>query len=799
MSARTLYNSVPNGEDQLTVDWPYINQSYVKVYSRVHSEGVDQVVFEGVLLTAGVDYSWLGSGTIQLAEEADGLTDYLIQRETPEGALVTQAPGNLSSAKVNLAVLQALHRSEEANSLASDSAAIAGNAVLRALRVPEGETAPTIPSAADRANQFLAFTPLGVPIGSAGTGADLGLRIDLGDLTDPLKGAGLLAWTPYEAGAVAGLTREKLAQRITPEDYGAVGDGTANDSAAILAAANAAVARGQTLWGKKGARYRLLTGVTLPTGLHFDGEGCTFVSTTHINMITFLGGGVRFYNCKFEGPDLGVYNANGKGLHFEGTDSGTPGQAPNMLEDIEVEGVGFTGLGYSALTFTYARGVRVRDISGARLGYVGLLGFSCEDFSSSGFSWDTFYGESDSGELNAYAVTFTSQVNTGDHVRNPPSKRCYAHDGVVKNLPTWHALDTHGGEQIGFANWDLYDCKRAVALTNRGTGSPMECYVRDIRAINTLEFALDVGTGERTPGSLNSNGTMKKDAALWVIGANSSTLLSKRCTVERFYAKGHGTPGSNSGSFYFENTDCQARDLIDELGWQQGVRIGGGFYGNIERHQCINPQAWAASSYPALSWGNANANSAPRALDSTLSYGGVFTYEGAYSHPAAYETGVSGLDTVLTNLGVDHSPKLKGNGVRGVTGGGDILSGDNNYIRGNLDLEVILTGTGFSGTAPTTTCRQSLEGKFATLQFTPLSAPGTSNSTDFTLGTLNANFRPTATRIVRATGLDNGVDVEVILSIAPSGVITVLNGLARAGFLAVGLKGLTACSVSYTL
>lgn len=48
-------------------------------------------------------------------------------------------------------------------------------------------------------------------------------------------------------------------QSITPEQYGAVGDGSTNDTAAMIAAMNAAVANGQTLELRMGATYLLST------------------------------------------------------------------------------------------------------------------------------------------------------------------------------------------------------------------------------------------------------------------------------------------------------------------------------------------------------------------------------------------------------------------------------------------------------------------------------------------------------------------------------------------------------------
>jgi hypothetical protein len=596
------------------------------------------------------------------------------------------------------------------------------------------------------------------------------------------------------SGSILRLTSEKLAERITPEDYGAAGDGSTPDGAAVLDAANAAVAQGKFLRGRRGATYLITSALTLPTGLHFDGEGCTFKATTHFAMLSFLGGGVRFYNCTIEGPDDGTYNGSGKGLRLAGSDSGIASTPPNMIEDIAIEGVNFVGIGHTALDLWYSRGVRIRDVSGLRIGYQGVLGFSCEDIDGKGFDFDTFYGESGTGELNAYAVAFSSLVGTSDHVRNPPSRRCYAHSGTVKNLPTWHALDTHGGENIGFQDWNLYDVRRGVAITNRGTASAQNCYVRNIRSINRLPFVIE-SSGEPSTASLNSNGTLKRDSALWITGA--SGIESKGITVENFYAEGHGRPAKTDGSFFLENTDAILTNITDYKGFTVGVHVNGGFNGRIERHQCIDLFSWAGSSYPGGSWANLNSNASPRPLDSASSTGGKFAYEGIWRHPSAFESGVTARDFAAANLGTDHQVEIVGDGVRGKTAGGPIISGTSDYLTGNVDLSVTLTATGFSGTAPTGSVALSRADNVVHMTLPAIS--GTSNATTMTIGTLPPNFRPKAGRLVIARGKDNGTDGVVLFSIATSGVITCFWGAGAAAFTASGTKGLAACTVSYPI
>jgi len=81
--------------------------------------------------------------------------------------------------------------------------------------VTDTGTLPALPY--DRAGKFIAFDASRNPTVSSGTGADAGLREDLAS-TDAGKGADLVG------GAI---------KYLTPEQFGAVGDGSTDDSAAI--------------------------------------------------------------------------------------------------------------------------------------------------------------------------------------------------------------------------------------------------------------------------------------------------------------------------------------------------------------------------------------------------------------------------------------------------------------------------------------------------------------------------------------------------------------------------------------
>lgn len=618
----------------------------------------------------------------------------------------------------------------------------------------------------------------------------------------PLKDAVLAQQT--SPTAVKRRMFEKLQEQYTPEDEGAVGNGMIYDEVAFVRAANECVARGRTLWGRKGAVYRIGATANLPgPGFTFDGNGCTIYASTHIVMLNMLGGGWKLYNCKIVGPDGGVYNANGFGIACRGdVEDGSRGAgvAPNYFEDVTLEGIDFVGIGNTCFDPWFLRGIRSRDLAFTRTGYGGTILYSCEDYDGKGYVADTLYGETTSGEMNSYVVSYTCKVGSGDLVRDPPSRRCYAHNGRVFFQPSWHSLDSHGARICGFEDWVMRDVRRAAALTNRGTDSTQDGYLRKISSFNNLPFALQ-GSGEPTVDSVNAGVTvgptgakLKKDSGVWVTGVAGSP--SRNIELRDIYLEGHGRPGQLDGSFYFEQCDLDARGLADKDGYINGVYAPNGVTGRIE-HRSLNLNAWDNDAYPPGTFGQL-AFDTVRPLHAG---GGDLTYQGLQERTVALPANTFSLDAVINGAGAGNQVAIVGNGIKNSGGAGLFVSGDENFVTGNYARGVsVAAGAGqFTGVAPSGTVLCTRDADSISLEIPPISGTADPGSTTFTLGTLTVNFRPTRTQVFTVGATDNGVAVLARLSIAPSGVMTLTNGIAGGPWTAAGTKGIAAETVRYSV
>jgi len=131
-------------------------------------------------------------------------------------------------------------------------------------------------------------------------------------------GAANVGYTPAGTSAVATTVQAKLRQYVSVKDFGAVGDGTTDDTAAIQAAVTASA--GKKIYMPKGT-YKVTSQIICPSGtwLYGDGAGETIISAVDnvspllfqdASVVEYTGAGISNLTVKGNGAAVRLVTVN---------------------------------------------------------------------------------------------------------------------------------------------------------------------------------------------------------------------------------------------------------------------------------------------------------------------------------------------------------------------------------------------------------------------------------------------------------------------------------------------------------
>jgi hypothetical protein len=307
------------------------------------------------------------------------------------------------------------------------------------------------------------------------------------------------------AGVATGRWVRRLEGYITPEMYGALGNNanTNTDRNAWIAA----LASGNKLIFANPAgvyNWNGSNGPTIPSDVKVYGFGCSVVQTNFDAAATISVGNeysgfrcnlgtsnVKVFEVKFIGPFgksgtvtpayrsigfsiSGRYDQYFYNNPFYPSNLPTPPTGEN--ENIHILDCEFYGWGQSAVIadqITLFRALRNTIKNCAR---DGIRMYGCKDFWCDDNEIDTmapgFPSEGIAPNFNVYGISATrvyqSHFSDGDTAEYRPSQSGFIRGNVVRNCPTWKALDTHGGFDIEFGSNIIYNAHIGIGIDKGG-------------------------------------------------------------------------------------------------------------------------------------------------------------------------------------------------------------------------------------------------------------------------------------------------------------------------------------------
>jgi len=584
-------------------------------------------------------------------------------------------------------------------------------------------------------------------------------------------GSALVNFISSGTGAVAETVQTALRRVVYPEQFGAVGDGSTNDSLALNRAMTAAVTLNASLVLMPGKDYRIVTGLTAPANLVMTAYGATISTAANITMITGADN-VKIWGLKFKGPSS-AYNASSIGFTATGTVNGAA-VAPTFIAGIELVDCWFEDIGYIAIYPFYVERMKVVNPTIRNCGYAGVITVGCRDFEGHDGLFETFSGETGSGDLEAYGVSWSGNELSTDFVRYPQSTRCIWHGGLFRNMLTGTPCDTHGGIDSGFLDPVIVNCRRIAWITSRPGAGPVRCFALNAHGVNTTAAL-----------STNPNGQEQRDTA-FLMNGDTASFLAEGCEITGT-AIGFGAVASRRAGLSVTRTDQACSTDVKIINpYTAGISLGSASRG-YHRAVIENPQAPTSGGfttsprYVDIEATGSEVVNVTLDIDMVRSNPSLNTYVGvrAFVNSGSLANMVANFHRFSYDDGIDMG-----------------VASDPGTVIGRYPYTGSISVTGIdSVTATAFTAYRN--GNTTVLSF-PI-VTGTSNSSGFSMGAIPAYLRPANIQFIPLMIFDNGTAAMGQMQVNTDGTIILYRDLAGSSWTGSGTKRLVPVVVQFSV
>jgi hypothetical protein len=286
---------------------------------------------------------------------------------------------------------------------------------------------------------------------------------------------------------------------INALDYGVVGDGVTADGPAMQLAFTAAA--GKTLVIPAGSYSLGSTALTLPAGVTVIAYEATLTWTSNLTGVTFTASTTqrsRWFGGKLVGPSYTPQTSSSIAMYCAGTVSA-------YALGPELHDVAIDLWRYYGVEMSFTSGAKVLNCRITNIGYSGVAGLSCSDMRVDG----NYIGQIGTGAPAENAYGCFIDRREGTLAQYPLSVNCSMSFNIVEDIPTWHGLDTHGGQRFVFEGNIIYNCLRGIDVTSSDNGSNVETWApnRCVIVGNTIQCN-DNGNAISLNGAYNGSSTV---------------------------------------------------------------------------------------------------------------------------------------------------------------------------------------------------------------------------------------------------------------------------------------------------